>query len=283
MSTETIFKGGAAVITGAGSGIGEGIARTAAAFGMQVLLADIAIDRAEAVAADIRAVGGIALAVRTDVSIPSELDQLADRAYAEFGDVKLLVNNAGIETLGFVWELPIERWEKTLTVNIHGAIHGVRAFAPRMLQSADQTYIANVASIGGLGMMPVQTPYILSKHAILSFTECLHLEMQLQERPVSISAVLPGPVATRIFEDANGADAEPVIAAHRETMRRMLVEQGITPLEAGRRILDGIAANQFWVSTHPEITAQMAEARADHLAGLKTPEMTAESRGLLKR
>src|SRR6185312_13916127 len=147
MSAETVFHGGAAVITGAGSGIGEGIARTAAACGMKVLLADIAIDRAEAVAADIRAAGGIASAIRVDVSIPVELDRLADHAYAEFGDVRLLVNNAGIETLGFVWELPVERWETTLAVNIHGVIHGVRAFAPRMLRSPDQTFIANVASV----------------------------------------------------------------------------------------------------------------------------------------
>lgn len=283
MSAVTVFKGGAAVITGAGSGIGAGIARRAAAIGMRVMIADIAVDRAEAVAADIRADGGEALAVRIDVRIPSELDRLADLAYAEFGNVKLLVKNAGIETLGFVWDLPVERWETTLAVNIHGAIHGVRAFAPRMLKSHDQTFIANVASVGGVGMMPVQTPYILSKHAILSFTECLYLEMQLQERPVSVSAVLPGPVATRIFEDANGADAEPMIAGHREIMRRMLADQGITPLEAGQIILDGIAARQFWVSTHPEVTARMAKARADHLAGLTIPAMNDEMRTILKR
>jgi NAD(P)-dependent dehydrogenase (short-subunit alcohol dehydrogenase family) len=283
MSAVEAFSGGAAVVTGAGSGIGEGIARHAASLGMQVVLADIAIDRAEAVAGEIRAAGGRAIAVRTDVRDPLALDALADRAYAEFGDVRLLVNNAGIETLGFVWELSIERWEQTLGVNIHGVIHGVRAFAPRMLKSPHQTYIANVSSIGGLGMMPVQTPYILSKHAVLSFTECLHLEMQLQERPVSISVVLPGPVATRIFEDANGADDAGLISGHRETMREMLAAQGMTPLEAGQVILEGIAARQFWVSTHPDITAGMAQARADHLAGLTVPAMNAQMREILKR
>jgi NAD(P)-dependent dehydrogenase (short-subunit alcohol dehydrogenase family) len=282
MNTETAFKGGAAVVTGAGSGIGEGIARHAAATGMKVVLADIALDRAEAVANDIRAGGGEAIAIRTDVSQPTELDRLAEQAYAAFGDITLLVNNAGIETLGFVWELPIERWEKTLAINIHGVIHGVRAFAPRMLKSARETYIANVASVGGLGMMPVQTPYILSKHAVLSFTECLYLEMQLQPRPVNVSVVLPGPVATRIFDDANGAEAEPVVAGHREIMRQMLATQGMTGFEAGRIILDGIAAKQFWVSTHPETTAAMAGARADHLAGLTAPAMNEQMRAILK-
>jgi NAD(P)-dependent dehydrogenase (short-subunit alcohol dehydrogenase family) len=283
MSAVHAFSGGAAVITGAGSGIGEGIARQAASLGMQVVLADITLDRAERVAEDIRAGGGEAIAIRTDVRDPSALDRLADHAYGEFGDITLLVNNAGIETLGFVWELSVERWEQTLGVNIHGVIHGVRAFAPRMLKSPGQTYIANVSSIGGLGMMPVQTPYILSKHAVLSFTECLYLEMQLQDRPVNVSVVLPGPVATRIFDDANGADATGLVSGHREVMRGMLASQGITGLEAGRIILDGIAAKQFWVSTHPDITAGMAQARAQHLAELTVPAMNEEMRAILKR
>jgi NAD(P)-dependent dehydrogenase (short-subunit alcohol dehydrogenase family) len=283
MNAAQAFSTGAAVVTGAGSGIGEGIARQAASLGMQVVLADVTLDRAERVAEDIRAGGGQAIAVHTDVRDPSALDRLADRAYGEFGDVRLLVNNAGIETLGFVWELSVERWEQTLGVNIHGVIHGVRAFAPRMLQSPHHTYIANVSSIGGLGMMPVQTPYILSKHAVLSFTECLYLEMQLQERPVHVSVVLPGPVATRIFDDANGADAAELVADHREVMRGMLASQGITGLEAGQIILDGIAARQFWVSTHPEITASMAQARAHHLAELTVPAMNEQMRAILKR
>jgi NAD(P)-dependent dehydrogenase (short-subunit alcohol dehydrogenase family) len=282
MSTETTFKDGVAVITGAGSGIGEGIARHAAAIGMRVVLADIAVDRAEKVAGAIRAAGGQAIAVRTDVTDPVALDELAERAYAKFGDVTLLVNNAGIETLGFVWELSVERWEQTLRVNIHGIIHGVRAFAPRMLSSPRETYIANISSLAGLGMMPVQTPYMLSKHAVLSFSECLYLEMQLQPKPVNVSVVLPGPVATRIFEDANGVDAEPAVASHREIMRRMLVDQGMPPLDAGRIILDGIAAKQFWVSTHPDATATIARRRAEHLAGLTDPTMSAEMRSTMK-
>jgi NAD(P)-dependent dehydrogenase (short-subunit alcohol dehydrogenase family) len=283
MNAETVFKGGAAVITGAGSGIGEGIAVQAATVGMSVVVADIATDRAERVAQEIRMGGGRAIAVTTDVSDPSALDRLAKDAYAAFGDITLLVNNAGIETLGFIWEIPTKRWEQTLNVNVHGVIHGVRAFAPRMLESVRETYIANLSSIGALGMMPVQTPYILSKHAVLSFTECLYLEMQLQPKPVNVSAVLPGPVATRIFEDANGADAEPVVAGHREIMRRMLADQGMTPREAGRVILEGIAAKQFWVSTHLETTMAVAKRRADYLAGLTDPAISAEMRATMKR
>lgn len=270
-----IFEGGVAVITGAGSGIGEGLARHAAGLGMKVVLADIVSGRIEALAKELRAQGAEALPITTDVSDPSALDRLAQAAAATYGDVRLLVNNAGIETLGFTWEIPAATWEKTLNINIHGAIHGVRAFAPRMLASGKPAYIANVASIGALGMMPVQTSYILSKHAILSFSESLYLEMQLKKAPIQVSAVLPGPVATRIFQDSETVP-DPVVAHHREVMRGMLEKVGITPLEAAQRIFEQIAAGQFWVSTHPDITAHMAQNRANHLSGLNTPELAAE-------
>lgn len=276
-----VFASGTAVVTGAGSGIGEGLARQAAAAGMNVVIADIAQARIEALAKELTAQGVEVLPVVTDVADPAALDRLAERAYETFGDVRLLINNAGIETLGFSWEIPAAVWEKTLHINIHGVIHGVRAFAPRMLASGKPAWIANVASIGALGMMPVQTSYILSKHAVLAFSECLYLEMQLKKAPIHVSAVLPGPVATRIFQDSEAA-ADPVVRHHRDVMRGMLEQMGITPLEAGARILEQIALGAFWVSTHPEITTGMAQARADHLSGLKTPALAAEAAALME-
>lgn len=270
-NAQDIFKGGVAVITGAGSGIGEGLARYAAGLGMKVVLADISEQRIEALAAELRAAGTEALPVVTDVSDPSALDRLADKTYATFGEVQLLVNNAGIETLGYIWEISAAVWEKTLDINIHGVVHGVRAFAPRMIESGKQCFIANLSSIGGLGMMPIQTSYIMSKHAVLSFSECLYLEMQLKKANVQVSAILPGPVATRIFVDAKGVEQDPMIAHHREAMRQFLEAHGITPVEAAKRIFSQIAAGEFWVSTHPEITRMMADGRVNHLTQLSKP------------
>jgi len=274
---ETLEKlgGGVAVITGAGSGIGEGLARHAAELGMKVVLADIAQDRIETVAADIIATGGTALPVVTDVSNPAELDALADTTYAHYGNVKLLINNAGIETLGLSWEIPAATWEKTLNINIHGVIHGVRAFVPRMIAAGETAYIANTSSVGGLGMMPVQTSYILSKHAVLSFSECLYLEMKLKQLPIHVSAVLPGPVSTRIFEDSQ-ASGDALSNHHRAMMAGMLAASGMSSLEAARLILPKIAAGEFWVSTHPEMTSEFANNRAKYLAALATPELPEE-------
>ena len=280
-SAREAFAGGVAVVTGAGSGIGEGIARTAAANGMKVVLADVAAERIDAIAGELRAGGTEALAVTTDVSDPAALDRLADAACDAFGTVRLLVNNAGIEMLGHVWEISAATWKKAMDINVMGVINGVRAFVPRMLAAGEQAYIANLSSVGGLGMMPIQTPYIVSKHAVLSFTECLALEIEMTGKPISVSAVLPGPVATRIFDDAPAGDNPGTVDRHRAHMNAMLRDYGISGLEAGRRILDGIAARQFWVSTHPEMTAEAAAGRAEYLKTGARPHLTEAARAIL--
>lgn len=281
MNKAEIFKGRTAVITGAGSGIGEGLARVAAAIGMNVVLADVVEDRIARLAVGIEAAGGSALPVATDVGDVAALERLADAAYGRYGEVGLLVNNAGIETIGFSWEISGDTWDKLLSINVRGVVHGCRIFARHMLESGKPGYIANVASIGALGMMPTQAPYMMSKHAVLSFTECLYLEMQLKKAPIHVSAVLPAQVATRIFEDAPTDRQSGFIERQREMMHAMISQSGLTPMEAGEAILDGIASGAFWVSTHPETTAQMARARSDYLANLANPALADQAEALL--
>lgn len=282
MSKAEVFKGGTAVITGAGSGIGEGMARVAASIGMNVVLADVAEDRIVQLAADIEAGGGVALPVATDVTEIAALERLADAAYDRFGEVRLVVNNAGIETIGYSWEIPDATWDKLLSINVRGVVHGSRIFARRMLEGGKPGYISNVASIGALGMMPTQAPYMMSKHAVLSFTECLYLEMQLKEAAIHVSAVLPAQVATRIFEDAPADRQSGFVERQREMMHHMISQHGLTPVEAGEVILDGIASGAFWVSTHAETTGQMAQARSEHLAALANPALADQAKALVR-
>ncbi len=275
------FAGGVAVVTGAGGGIGEGVARAAAAAGMKLVLADIAKARIEVLAEEIKAGGGEALALVTDVSDASALDRLAARTHAAFGDVRLLVNNAGIELLGHVWDIPAETWDKALRINVLGVINGVRAFAPAMIAAGKPAAIANLSSVGGLGMMPIQTPYIVSKHAVLSFTECLALELELTGAPITVSAVLPGPVSTRIFDDASPSADQGVVEGHRAIMQAMLREHGTTPAEAGRLILEGVFRGDFWISTHPQMMADAARQRAAYLQSMERPRLDATMRSIL--
>jgi NAD(P)-dependent dehydrogenase (short-subunit alcohol dehydrogenase family) len=281
MTTKDVLGGGVAVITGAASGIGEGLARVAAELGMKLVLADIAADRLKTVVDEIAAGGTEVLPVPTDVSDPAALDRLAEATYGRFGEVRLLINNAGIETLGLAWELSAAQWNRIVNINVLGVVHGVRAFAGRMVAAGKPAFISNVASVGGLSIMPVQTPYILSKHAVLAFTECLSLEMDVQKAPIKVSAVLPGPVATRIFQDAPGGANPKSVDYHRAVMDQMITQHGMTGVEAGKLILDQIAAGEFWVSPHPEMMRETAARRSAHLAALTRPALAPGAQALL--
>lgn len=275
------FGQGTAVITGAGAGIGAGLARRAAQLGMDVVLVDVAAARVETEAEAIRSGGGRARAYVVDVSDSAAMAALAADVQERHGNVRLLINNAGIETLGFSWELSAAQWDRALGVNIGGVVNGVRAFIPGMIAAGEHAFVANTSSIGGLSIMPVQTAYIMAKHAVLAFTECLRLELAVQQHPVSVSVIVPGPVQTRIFDDAQFTDAE-VSRYHAGVMRAMTADNGVSPDEAAHLILPQIAAGDFWVSTHPELTREFAAARAGQLAGLATPTLSPELLAMLR-
>jgi NADP-dependent 3-hydroxy acid dehydrogenase YdfG len=276
-----MFAGGVAVITGAGAGIGEGLARRASELGMKVVLADISQQRLDAVAADLRTQGGEVLPIVVDVSKPTELDRLAAAVHSSWGDVRLLINNAGIETLGNSWEIPLERWEATLNINLHGVIHGVRAFAPRMLASGKPAWIGNLASIGAFGVMPTQTAYILTKHAVESFSECLYLEMELTGKPIRVSSIIPGMVKTHIFDASAGAGEPDAAARHRTVMREMMATYGMDLAAASKVILEQVAAGEFWVSTQPDMTRDIVAGRIEFLKNQTKPQLAPQARALL--
>ncbi|MCC2603136.1 SDR family NAD(P)-dependent oxidoreductase [Sphingopyxis yananensis] len=277
-----VFSSGIAVVTGAGAGIGSGLARRLGALGMTVIVADINMDKAEQVAASIIAGGGKAEAVRVDVSVPAELDALADHVIKHHGPVKLLINNAGIETLGYVWEIPADRWEKTLDINIHGVVHGVRAFAPHMIAHGAEAYIANLASVGSFGIMPTQTSYMMSKHAIQSFSECLYLEMQVAGAPIHVSSIIPGMLKTEIFNAEAGEGEPAAAAAHRRKMFEMMRDYGMDLDEGCRLFVEQIAEKKFWVHSQPDMSRDMIAARAAFIQSQEAPALSPEVEHLLQ-
>lgn len=275
------FAGGVAVITGAGSGIGSGLARHAGGLGMKVIVADINGAAAEKVASEIRSAGGKAEAIVVDVSEPAELDRLASEVHTKQGPVRLLVNNAGIETIGFTWEIPTDRWETTLNVNLHGMIHGVRAFVPQMLESGEECWIANLASIGSFGIMPTQTPYILTKHAAQSFSECLYLEMEIKGAPIHVCTVIPGSVKTGIFDPEHGEGENDFSTQQRKVMHDMMAAYGMELPEAAQIIFDGLAKGDFWVSTQPQMTRDMVAGRIAYFQSEAAPVLGGEVAAIL--
>ncbi|MYI82517.1 MAG: SDR family NAD(P)-dependent oxidoreductase, partial [Chloroflexi bacterium] len=140
------LEGKVAVVTGGGSGIGEGIATACADAGMRVVIADIEADAAERVANALREGGAESIAVQTDVTDPDALDALADEAYAAFGAVHLLCNNAGVISVGEIASTTPADWQWLFGVNLFGVVHGIQAFVPRMREQGGEAHIVNTGS-----------------------------------------------------------------------------------------------------------------------------------------
>lgn len=257
-------QGGTAVITGAGSGIGLGLARRLAERGFDIVVADLDEARANEAAQDIEARGVHAVPVRVDVSSYEDVLRLADVSYDSFGSVDMLVNNAGIEATGYLWETDPATWRKVIDVNVMGVYHGLRAFLPRMMAQEGRSTIVNVASLAALASGPAQqSAYNASKHAVLAATECLRLELTEVRAPIDLHVVLPGPVSTKIFEDALATTG--TADTCREQLHRFVTDEGLSPDEAAAAILAGIDAKAFWISTHESMHASFAERRAELL------------------
>jgi dihydroanticapsin dehydrogenase len=187
--------GKACVVTGAGSGIGKAIAERLAEEGGKVLCVDLNGDTAAAVAEGIQKTGGIATAVAADVSDRVQVDAFIAQCVAEYGQIDVLVNNAGVNIPGVFHEVPDTVIDKTLDVNVKGAMYGCRAAIPHMLKSGKGS-IVNIASVNGLVSEPFLAVYSASKGAVVMLTRGIALDYAKQG--IRCNAICPGWVDTPI-------------------------------------------------------------------------------------
>jgi NAD(P)-dependent dehydrogenase (short-subunit alcohol dehydrogenase family) len=255
------FLGGVAVITGAGSGIGAGLVTHAAELGMKIALADVDRDSVEARVETLTAAGTDAFALRVDVRDYSAVEALADAVYDRWGRTTVLFNNAGIELHGNTWEIPPENWRRVVDVNLNGVFHGIRAFVPRMIADPSRSHVVTISSVAALRTNPGTSAYAATKHANLALTECLALELAEAAPQVVVSAVLPGSVKSKIFENAFTADADGAGAASNRTLAESMADHGIEPEVAARIIFEGIAAGALRVHTDRELSMRFVAER----------------------
>ncbi|MCX5108686.1 SDR family NAD(P)-dependent oxidoreductase [Streptomyces sp. NBC_00378] len=271
-TSQDTFQGKVAVITGASAGIGAGFAEHAASLGMKLVLSDIAEDRLAAVVRALADKGAGVEGVVTDVSDPASVEALAERAYERFGTVDLLLNNAGIMAMGYSWEIPAERWDAMLRINIGGYVNGIRAFVPRLLAQGGKAWVVNVSSVGGFLPSPLMAPYSVTKFGTLALTESLAYELQMKQSDIQVSVVFPDSVQSEIFKvDAPGQGAQPEVAAFNAQLQARADSAGITPLEHARRCFEQIAEGRYWVFPQPEMVDAALPARTDMILGRHNP------------
>jgi NAD(P)-dependent dehydrogenase (short-subunit alcohol dehydrogenase family) len=276
------FKNKVAVITGAASGIGRGIAERCANEGMIVVLADIdeaSLTKAET---ELKSSGGTVLGVRTDVSKRSDVELLARRALDAFGQVHLLFNNAGVAAGGAPWEATWSDWEWVIAVNLWGVIHGVKVFTPLMLAHNTECHIVNTSSAAGLTAGSAYGPYAVTKHAVVALSESLYLTLEQRNSLVKVSVLCPGLVRTNIVSAERNRPPElrnePVAMTpeRRAGMAALTaaIEAGMTPLEVADVVFDAIKKEQFYILPHPEWT-EVIRLRTDKLLRMENPQSPA--------
>ncbi len=188
-----------AVVTGGAQGIGKAIAETLAQQGANIVVADLQLEKAEAVAQEIAAdTGRKTIAVRVDVSDSASAKAMIDAAMAEFGRVDILVNNAGITRDNLIMRMTEEDFDLVIDINLRGAFYCTKAVIRQMMK---QHYgrIINMASVSGISGQAGQTNYSSSKAGLIGFTKALAKEVG--SRNITVNAVAPGFIETALTVD----------------------------------------------------------------------------------
>jgi NAD(P)-dependent dehydrogenase (short-subunit alcohol dehydrogenase family) len=280
------FKDKVAVVTGAASGMGLAFAHKFAEEGMSVVLADIEAEALSMAEAAVKAHGGKVAAIRTNVMAEGDINRLADAAFSTFGNVHILVNNAGVAATAATlrsrpWESPMGDWEWTWGVNFMGVLYGIRAFIPRMLENGEEGHIVNTASMAGL--LTGANPYNISKHSVVCLTEGIYKEFKGMGAKLSASVLCPGLIKTAILESERNRPEEfgpkTDLAAQRPELQQFsaffkaALDQGYEPEEVARQVFEAIRDDKFYIFPAQENVLQSVKLRMEDIINQRNPTL----------
>ena len=258
--------GRVAVVTGAASGIGLGMARAFTDSGMRVVLADAREDALDVAVGELRGKGHDVVGVVTDVSKRADVEALADATLDAFGAVHVLCNNAGVGIFAPIAKTTLDDWEWIIGVDLWGPIHGVRVFLP-LIEREDEGHISSTASIAGLVAGGAAGPYNVAKHGVVALMATLERELRSARSGVRASVLCPGAVNTGISRNSmeirgarrgrtSGRSAE---GEKLGTKMAQALAGGMKPDEVGQLVLDAIIHDRFWIFTDPRLLRHVQE------------------------
>jgi len=279
-------EGKVAVITGAGRGIGRGIALHCARQSMRIVLAGIGLESLERTEAELQELGTETLVVRTDVSLLEDVNNLAERAFSAFGSVHLLVNNAGVAvptSVASVLQYTMDDWNWLMGVNFYGVLHGIKAFTPRLIEQDVPSHIVGVASLAGLATG--SGPYSVSKHAVVVLMETLYRDLATSAPHVGVSVYCPGWVNTEFYRTGDSRPSRfrsnaTLLTDEQRSRWQARLEKGVTVEEAARVLFQGLRDRKLYIGPQafldqaPELPNAI-RTRAENIISEQNPDSPA--------
>lgn len=200
------------LVTGASSGIGEAIAREMSAAGAKVVIGARRVNRLEALAGELNASGGEALALALDVTSQANVAAFVEAARARFGRIDVMINNAGVMPLSPLNALKVSEWDQMIDVNIKGVLYGIAAALP-VMEAQGHGQIVNIASTAGIQIIPTAAVYCATKHAVRAISETLRQETD----KVRVTVVSPGATVSELAHTITHAETAALIDDYRKT------------------------------------------------------------------
>lgn len=241
------IQGKIALVTGAGSGIGRATAQALAAAGAKVIVCDV---NAEGLAGTARDLGAACLLSRTvSVADREAMRAFADEVHALVPAVDILVNNAGVGMAGSFLQTTLEDWDWLLGINLHGVVHGLYFFLPRMSERGQGGHVVNLSSLVGYWIGPGMSAYLTSKHAVFGLTESLREE--LRGTGIGVTTVCPGIIHTNITRTTRYKNTDNP-AAMRDKVVATYARRNYGPERVAKAIVEAVRHNRGTLPVSPE-------------------------------
>ena len=269
------ITGKVAFITGGASGMGLAMARSFAAAGMKVAIADIEQDALDRVKAEFDASNAEVITLQVDVTDRAAMEAAADATEAAFDKVHVLVNNAGVAVGGSLDQMSYEDWDWVMGVNLDGVVNGLQAFVQRIKAHGEGGHVVNTASLAGHFAIPGLGVYTATKYAVVGISETLRAD--LKQHDIGVSVLCPGVVNTNIFDSGRNRPShlqgetdtakmvlsEDVAEPEREQRMAEMMAQALDPAVVGDMVLHSIQEDEFYIFSHPEVEPMVSGRAAE--------------------
>jgi len=269
------ITGKVAFITGGASGMGLAMARSFAAAGMKVAIADIEQDALDRVKAEFDASNAEVITLQVDVTDRAAMEAAADATEAAFDKVHVLVNNAGVAVGGSLDQMSYEDWDWVMGVNLDGVVNGLQAFVQRIKAHGEGGHVVNTASLAGHFAIPGLGIYTATKYAVVGISETLRAD--LKQHNIGVSVLCPGVVNTNIFDSGRNRPShlqgetdtakmvlsEDVAEPEREQRMAEMMARALDPAVVGDMVLHSIQEDEFYIFSHPEIEPMVSGRAAE--------------------